>query len=73
MRNQIDMYYQFLAAVPGGLTLDDVRLTATNFMPILDALKSVFMFCLPYLLSLIALKVAMWGVPTFFGWLIKKK
>ena len=67
---------QFTTAIvlaSSSLTLDDVRITTTMLMPMLDAVKSVFMMIWPYLLAVFALRAGAWLVPVIFRKIGQKK
>lgn len=55
------------------MTLDDVRITEAMLQPILSAVKDGFMLLAPYLLGIIALKVAVWLGPTLWRKVSEKK
>ncbi|WP_162612468.1 hypothetical protein [Anaerotruncus colihominis] len=54
------------------MTLDDVRITAEMFTPMLSALKDSFFMILPYLLALIGVRLALWLAPVLWRKLNKK-
>lgn len=48
------------------MTLDDVRITADMFKPLLSALKDAFFMVLPYLIAYIGFRLALWLVPVLW-------
>lgn len=54
------------------LTLNDVRITTAMLTPVFDAAKSAFWMIVPFILGLLALKVAVWIAPVILKKLFKK-
>ena len=54
------------------MTLNDVKITTTVLLPLLDATKDAFWMILPYLLGYLALRIGIWVAIALWRFLAKK-